>query len=75
MIEKYHITARQYRQRGAIGSMQHGLSMFVMAENHDVALVKAYETVDDLVMPFVTCCRTNKGSYMVNNTSTLMGEN
>ena len=29
----------------------------------DDAFIKAYETVDDLVMPFVTCCRTNKGLY------------
>jgi hypothetical protein len=63
MNEKFHITAKQYRQKDAIGSMQYGLSMFVMAENHDDALAKAYETVSDLVMPFVTCCRTNKGLY------------
>lgn len=63
MIEKYQVTARHYREKGAIGAMQYRLNMFVMAENHDDALVKAYETVGDLIMPYVCCCRTNKGLY------------
>ena len=57
MKEKYVVSADSGCTRGAIGR-HHPVSATVEAENHYNALVEAYEHIEHLRFPTVTCIRT-----------------
>mgnify|MGYP003151467798 FL=1 len=57
MKEKYHVFSESGCTRGAIGR-HHPVSATVEAENHYDALLAAYEHLDHLMFPVVTCVRT-----------------
>ena len=63
MIEEYYVQARSGCEKGAIGS-HYPIRTLVMAESHDDALAKAYEEMEHLVMPYVTCVRTRESCYI-----------
>jgi len=57
MKEKYHVFSESGCTRGAIGR-HHPVSATVEAENHYDALLEAYEHIEHLRNPAVTCIRT-----------------
>ena len=57
MKEKYTVSSESGCTRGAIGS-HHYVSATVEAENYYDALLKAYEHIEHLSFPRVTCVRT-----------------
>ena len=57
MKEKYTVSSERGCKRGAIG-IHYPVSTTVEAENYYDALLAAYEHIEHLMFPVVTCVRT-----------------